>query len=1206
MNLLKTVHRILSTCTLLISLMITVAVAQPKEEVRAVWLTTLYGIDWPKTTSTDIQKQDLIDILDKLQEANFNTIMFQVRARGDLTYYSEIEPYSKYISGILGKDPGYDVLQFAIDEAHKRGMELHAWFVTFNAYNGSTPPPSSTPEHVVNAHPEYIVNYNNQYFWLDPGLPEVRDYLKSIVVEMVDNYDIDGIHFDYIRYPGSDFDDADSYALYGNGQDKNDWRRENINKFVYSVYDYIEANAPNVKVGAAPIGVYKNTSQFTGWQAYYDIYQDSRDWLEKGKADYLCPMIYWDIASNPKFPLVVKDWTDNDFERHIYPGIGTYRMAPGKRNMPDAGFDGMEYMAKYYKRNDWSSDEIIAQIYSSRENNGFGQTYFSSRTITVNYKDIHDKMVEGPYKYPANIPAMTWRDDVPPNVPQNLSIQKYGVSRSVQYLISWDAPQEPADGDAVKYYNVYSGSSPDIDISDIKNVIAFRVENQTQTIISFDTEPTENMYFVVTAYDDEYNESVVSEAVSLDNSLSGLYPQQPANGTTGTETDVRLYWSEPTENEIYGIQVATDNDFQTVVAEYSDISATNYLVERLLPETKYFWRIKTQSSDKWTYAFSFTTKQEALHTEWEASVRENNLPAWFDNTRSIAATSDKLYVLNTDNTIKAYNNQTLEWINDVNTDVYSFNIIKSTSDATLFAATFAVDNSNENFKVAKWVADDNAPEIIIDYQSDESMSLGNAFNVQKSGNKYIITATSVSGGKIIKWIYEDGTVSQPEIIQIDELSSLPENAGIVFYNDMYFTSTNAMGINAIDVNGNVTSVSEGLANNTVLALSTMAFEGRNFLLIMEDRQNTDAVKGPRFKMIDITNGVESLSYKDVYETKVSLGNIPVEIADISVVDEQSNIYVLSAGNGMALYKPTQLAPVAQNVEIRGTLEVGVTITGLFTYSDENNDPQAEALHKWFVADDNTGANGMEISSNNTSELTLNYDHEGKYIAYQVTPMAASGIEQGQTVLSNYYGPVEATTARAPVATNISVSGYTYVNKRLIGSYDYYDENGDAEGASQYQWYRASLADGSDAQPITGAYGKSHLLKSEDVGYYIIFEVTPVSVTSTLSDSLAGKPVKSEPIGKITLTASAVSQIQSSSIRIYPNPAKNKLNIDIRESKITNPVIYVRNTLGQLIITEHAETNSNFSMDVSTLQAGLYLIEITSDNQIVYREKLLVR
>ncbi len=364
--------------------------AQPKTEVRAVWLTTVWNIDWPLTSGQTSQKQEMINLLDYLKDANFNTIMFQVRARGDLLYPSQIEPWGKSMTGTLGSNPGWDVLSFVIQEAHARGMEVHAWFVTYRVWDSSTQPPVTSPLHIVRSHPEYCKTYvegTSTSWWLDPGIPAVRTYLRSIVTEMVSNYNLDGIHFDYIRYPDASFDDAATYATYGGGMNKDDWRRNNISQFVSEVYSDVQSIKPMLKVGSAPIGIYKNIpGQGYNWEAYYDIYQASREWLQAGTHDYLTPQIYWDIATIPQFHIVLKDWMDERYGRHIYPGIAAYRMGSAKSNKY-INCDNQDFFMRVLDdKAGWSSQEILDQIDTSRARGAFGQVYFSTNDIDENVK----------------------------------------------------------------------------------------------------------------------------------------------------------------------------------------------------------------------------------------------------------------------------------------------------------------------------------------------------------------------------------------------------------------------------------------------------------------------------------------------------------------------------------------------------------------------------------------------------------------------------------------------------------------------------------------------------------------------------------------------------------------------------------------------------------------------------------------------------
>lgn len=463
---------------------------QPKEEVRAVWLTTVWGLDWPKSVMGEgPQKSALIRHLDKLAEANINTIYFQVRARGDLIYASEFEPWSAGLTGNLGNSPGYDPLQFAIEEAHKRGMELHAWWVVYKVY-GTTLPPLTTPKHVLHKHLNLCKVYRTEGYYMDPGFPETNKYLVGVAMEMVNKYNIDAIHFDYIRYPGADFNDDDSYAQYGNGMRRDNWRRENINSFVAEIYDSIQAVKPWIKVGSAPIGIYVDIPGANGWSSYDELFQDSKAWVDRKIHDYLAPQTYWQFAGVPYYIRTAKWWPENvgtvsDSGRHIYLSSAIYKMS----------------------EENWSAQEIMFQIDTSRYYGNDGQSFFRSDFLVRNYKGLSDSLKANQYKYPANIPSMPWKDNIPPNEPLNLSISTVD---SLTYKFSWDIPNLPSDGDSVKYYNLYFDMQSPIDIGDVKNILKFKISSGTSCDVTFEEPVGKNLYFTVTAYDYGNNESLRS------------------------------------------------------------------------------------------------------------------------------------------------------------------------------------------------------------------------------------------------------------------------------------------------------------------------------------------------------------------------------------------------------------------------------------------------------------------------------------------------------------------------------------------------------------------------------------------------------------------------------------------------------------------------------------------------------------------------
>ena len=278
-------------------------------EMRGVWVSTVSNLDWPEVGNYDVkvQKELLKEKFDFIEEQNMNTIFFQVRPMGDALYESSYAPWSKYLTGTLGENPGYDPLEFAIDEAHKRGLELQAWFnpfridsnsEKFNIDNYIDELPEESP---LKNNPDWIVKYNN-YHYLDAGIPEVREYVIDTIIEVVKNYNIDGVVLDDYFYPspsgGVEFPDEDTYEKYGEGfSSKDEWRRNNIDCFISELYSKIKSTNAEVKFGVSPFGIWRNGesvggSNTSGLSSYDDVYVDSRKWIQEAWIDYIIPQIY--------------------------------------------------------------------------------------------------------------------------------------------------------------------------------------------------------------------------------------------------------------------------------------------------------------------------------------------------------------------------------------------------------------------------------------------------------------------------------------------------------------------------------------------------------------------------------------------------------------------------------------------------------------------------------------------------------------------------------------------------------------------------------------------------------------------------------------------------------------------------------------------------------------------------------------------------
>src|SRR3954471_54554 len=288
----------------------TTDVARPSvsREMRGLWVATVANIDWPsrKGLTQSEQKKELLDILDRASRVGFNTIVLQVRPAGDALYASDLEPWAAWLTGNQGESPGYDPRAFAVSKAHARGLQLHAWINPFRAGN-TADTLILAPTHVFYTRRDLVRVYGSN-LWMDPGDPESHERSIRVIRDIVARYDVDGIHADDYFYPYqiSDsanrvvpFPDDSTYSRYGRGVDRDDWRRENINRFVERMYREVHSVKPNVVVGLSPFGIWRpgNPESVRGLDAFATIYADSRKWLQQGWVDYFVPQLYWAIAA---------------------------------------------------------------------------------------------------------------------------------------------------------------------------------------------------------------------------------------------------------------------------------------------------------------------------------------------------------------------------------------------------------------------------------------------------------------------------------------------------------------------------------------------------------------------------------------------------------------------------------------------------------------------------------------------------------------------------------------------------------------------------------------------------------------------------------------------------------------------------------------------------------------------------------------------
>ncbi|GAB6929846.1 hypothetical protein JCM10914A_38290 [Paenibacillus sp. JCM 10914] len=345
-----------------------------QDEIRGAWISTVFNLDWPKDKSTAAQQQaQYIAMLDSLQEVGINTVYVQVRPAGDALYPSSLVPWSKVLTGIQGTDPGYDPLAFMIEETHKRNMEFHAWFNPFRA-NTDILTATLHPSHVALTHPEWIVNTGKQLY-INPGIPDARQHIIDTIMEVVNEYDVDGIHLDDYFYPSNTvFNDDAAYRLYNNGAYTNlgDWRRGNINKFVKSLGESIHQAKPDLQYGISPFGVWRNQSvdktgsdTKAGVTAYDSMYADVRTWIKSGWIDYVAPQLYWSM-SNPAvdYDKLVDWWVQEVQGTGVDLIIGH---APYKLGTSEIGWQSASEIINQLKYNQ-KYPEITGSIFFRAEN----------------------------------------------------------------------------------------------------------------------------------------------------------------------------------------------------------------------------------------------------------------------------------------------------------------------------------------------------------------------------------------------------------------------------------------------------------------------------------------------------------------------------------------------------------------------------------------------------------------------------------------------------------------------------------------------------------------------------------------------------------------------------------------------------------------------------------------------------------------------
>jgi uncharacterized lipoprotein YddW (UPF0748 family) len=414
------------------------SITAQNDEFRGVWISTVFNTDWPSKSGLETaqQQKELSRIFDTHAKNGINAIIFQVRTASDALYDSKLEPWSQWLTGKQGKapDPYYDPLQFAIDLAHSKGMELHAWLNPYRA-EIDTGKHNSARNHIANLHPEWCFSYGRRNY-LDPGIPEVQAFIVSVVKDIILRYNVDGIHFDDYFYPykisGLDFDDDRSFEKYGKSfSRKADWRRSNVDLIVKMLHDTIQYYKPQLKFGISPFGIWRNKkedvrgSDTRGMTNYDGLYADVLNWVKNGWVDYISPQLYWAIGEkNADFEVLLRWWAANLQQVHFYPGIGVYNTLDAKGLWTD-------------------SSQLQRQLALCRTTLGVkGMVFYSSSSFDTNPQQINDFLQNNFFLQPARTPQMPWKQPVAilADVNTNKPIENNLVPNELNKNVSIPAP----------------------------------------------------------------------------------------------------------------------------------------------------------------------------------------------------------------------------------------------------------------------------------------------------------------------------------------------------------------------------------------------------------------------------------------------------------------------------------------------------------------------------------------------------------------------------------------------------------------------------------------------------------------------------------------------------------------------------------------------------------------------------------------------
>ncbi len=617
----------------------------PKREMRAAWLTTVWRIDWPSTTipaygdpearklAIDHQKKEFISILQSLQEAHVNTVFFQVRTMCDALYRSSYEPWSQYISSSRGADPGYDPLAFAIEEAHKRGMELHAWLNPYR-YSASYATHGNLATDYASTKPEWLLNYGEYIKILNPGIPEVMQRITDIVAEIVSNYDVDGITFDdyFYFYRSADIknnktelkttdamDQAQYDAYNPDKLSRADWRRENCNKMIASVYKKIQELKPYVRFGVSPAGVAASSPSVAAkygvvpspvgsdWQ-YGRIYSDPLAWVSRGTLDYISPQIYWTTyhGSNPYGPLASWwSYVSNTFGRHFYSSHSLTGMTASTKGLstrgeeiPLEGLSSIEQLAasgngmaarekrRISTRASFTFDELGLQIDHNRNsdrNGAPGSVFFATKkTIQAPFLNYLKK---NKFTHPSLVPAITWKEAKEQGLVESLNLS--------DTTLSWTYPESNVR--YVVYAVPKANSNENFLFASSQYLLGISYAKHYSLPAGITASSHKIAVSVLDRYGNEFSVRVLGEDMETGGSITLSYPADNSNPLL----PCLFKWEGLSGVDSYLWEVAYDPEFKKRIyaRETTETQFFSGLEAGMKENTTYYWRVRAQKAN---------------------------------------------------------------------------------------------------------------------------------------------------------------------------------------------------------------------------------------------------------------------------------------------------------------------------------------------------------------------------------------------------------------------------------------------------------------------------------------------------------------------------------------------------------------------------------------------------------------------------------